>query len=102
MPRIAPADLGVNVGRMQREDDPGLAVEASAHRVIIDVRANGDFAVYCDRAVHVICRCAHLPEDELVRISHRPIPEDWLNGPIGHSGDGSVADLLAEVIATWT
>ncbi len=52
-------------------------------------------------AQQVICRCAHVPEDELVQVSHSPIPERWLSRTIGYEGDGSVADLLAEVIATW-
>ena len=96
------AALGVNVGRMQRQDEPALAAETSAYRVVIDVHADGDFTVYSDPDVQVIYRCEHVPEDELVQISHRPIPEDWLDLPIGYSGDGSVADLLAEVMATWT
>ena len=51
--------------------------------------------------VQVTCRCAHIPEDEIVQISRRPIREEWLDMPLGHSGDGSVADLLAEVVAEW-
>ena len=94
-------DLGVNAGRMQREDGPAIAAEAAAYRVVIDVHANGDFTVYSDLEVQVIYRCAQAPEDELVQVSHRPIPEEWLDRPIGYGGDGSVADLLAEVIATW-
>ena len=86
---------------MQRQDEPAIAAETSAYRVVIDVHADGGFTVYSDSDVQVICRCAHAPEDELVQISHRPIPEEWLDLPIGYSGDGSVADLLAEVIATW-
>ena len=95
------ADLGVNVARMQRQDEPGIAAETSAYRVLIDVHADGDFNVHSDLAVQVIYRCAQALEDELVQVSHRPIPGEWLDLPIGYSGDGSVADLLAEVIATW-
>ena len=86
---------------MQREDSPAILVEASAYRVLIDVQPNGAFTVYSEADVQVICRCAHVPEDELVQVRTRPIPEEWLDGPIGHSGDGSVADLLAEVVADW-
>ena len=54
------AGLGVNVGRMQREDSPATLVEASAYRVLIDVQPNGAFTVYSDADVQVICRCAHV------------------------------------------
>ena len=94
-------DLGVNVGRMQSQDEPAIHAEPSACRVVIDVHANGDFTVYSDADVQVIYRCAQAREDELVQISHRPIPEEWLDRPIGYSGDGSVADLIAEVIVAW-
>ena len=72
-------------------------------RVVLSsiVHANGDFTIYSDPDVQVICRCTQAREDELVQISHRPIPEEWLDLPIGYSGDGSVADLLAEVIVAW-
>ena len=92
------AALGVNVGRMQGEARP--AAEARAYRVLVDVGRDGAFAVYSDPEVEVICRCADVPDDELVRVSPAPIPEEWLIAPIGYAGDGSVADLLAEVIAT--
>ena len=96
------AALGVNVGRLQRSDEPAIAAEGSTYRVVIDVHADGGFTVYSDPDVQVICRCAEVPEDELAQVSHRPILEGWLDRPIGYRGDGSVADLLAEVIATWS
>ena len=97
-------DLGVNVGRMQRQDEPAIAAETSAYRVVIDVHADGDFTVYSDPDVQVIYRCAHALEDELVQVSHRPIPEEWLDRAdriqrrrIGRrppcGGDRSVADM---------
>lgn len=94
-------NLAVNIGRMQRRDDATPAVETCAYRVVIDVLENGGFVVHSDPDVEVICRCAHLPEDELVRVGRRPIPDAWLEGPVGNIGDGSVDDLLAEVITTW-
>jgi hypothetical protein len=104
--RTALPDLGVNVGRAQREHAPlpqgaGSLSAYRERRVIIDVQTNGEFTVYSDPDVQAICRCAHIPEDEFVRIDHRKIPEEWLEVPVGHSGDGSVADLLAEVVADW-
>jgi hypothetical protein len=96
------ASLGVNLGRMHRQDEPAIAAEAAAYRVVIDVHVDGDFTVYSDLDVQVICRCAHIAEDEMVQIGHRPIPERWLTRTVGYRGDGSVADLLSEVIETWT
>ena len=87
---------GCSAGRAQ---PPSLM--RAQYRVLIDVQPNGAFTVYSDADVQVLCRCAHLPEDQLVQVHTRPIPEAWLDEPIGHSGDGSVADLLAEVVADW-
>jgi hypothetical protein len=70
-------------------------------RVVIDLQPTGEIAVYSDQDVEVICRFPHLPEDKPVQVGRRPIPDEWLNKPIGHSGDGSVAELLAEVVAIW-
>ena len=72
------------------------------HRVIIDMQPDGGFAIYADPDVQVICRCAHHPEDRLVRVDQHPIPEHWPDGPVGSVGDGSVADLLAEIVADWS
>ncbi len=92
------AALGVNPGRLQRADTSGPGSETRPYRVVIDVRADGGFKVHSDPEVEVICRCAHLPEDDLVRMDCPVIPERWLSGPIGFRGDGSVEDLLAEVL----
>ena len=86
---------------MQREESPATVADPSAYRVLIDVQPDGAFTVYSDADVQVLCRCAHVPEDQLVQVAHRPIPEEWLDVPIGHTGDGSVADLLADVVADW-
>ena len=96
-PRLA--DLGVNAGRQQRR---GGQSAYYGHRVIIDIQRNGCFTVYADPDVQVICRCAHIPDDELVQVDQDPIPEDWFDGPVGRVGDGSVADLLAEVLTDWS
>jgi hypothetical protein len=69
-------------------------------RVIIDFKPNGDFVVHSDPEAEVIVRCAHAPEDELVRYGHYPIPEEWLRDkPVGFLGDGSAADKRAQLFA---
>jgi hypothetical protein len=72
---------------------------ATKPRVVIDFAPNGDFFVYSDANVEVICRHAHVPEDELYRYGHYPIPEEWLRDkPMGFRGDSSIFDQRAEVI----
>ena len=96
------ADLGVNVGRMQQPDEPAFAAEAGAYRVVIDVHVDGEFHRLLGSWMSRSSAAPRtLDEDELVQISHRPIPDEWLDRPIGYRGDGSVADLLAEVIVAW-
>jgi hypothetical protein len=69
-------------------------------RVIIDCQPSGFFGVYADPEVEVICRSAHLPDDELYRYGHKPIAEEWLIGkPVGFRGDGSEAEERAEEAA---
>jgi hypothetical protein len=80
------AALGVNPGRLQRADTSGPGSETRPYRVVIDVRADGGFKAHSD------------PEDDLVRMDCPVIPERWLSVPIGFRGDGSVEDLLAEVL----
>ena len=59
-------------------------------RVVIDTKANGDFFIFSDPGVEVICRAAHVPEDELFAYDRHPIPAGWLRDkPIGYLGDGS-------------
>jgi len=69
-------------------------------RVIIDCEPSGLFGVYADPGLEVICRSAHIPDDELYRYGHQPIPEEWLVGkPVGSRGDGSDAERDAELHA---
>jgi hypothetical protein len=69
----------------------------SKQRVVIDFEANGDFFIYSDPEVEVICRHAHCTDDELYRYGHHPIPEQWLQGkPVGYRGDGSVIEKNLE------
>jgi hypothetical protein len=94
-------DLGVNLGRAQRDGDHDNSAHSFVACVVIDVHPTGGFTVYADRDVQVLCRCAHIPEDDLVRVNHRAIPEQWLTSPVGCEGDGSVADLVAEAAGDW-
>ena len=64
-------------------------INLSKQRVVIDFKENGDFFIYSDPEVEVICREEHKPEDELYRYGSHPIPEEWLSGkPFGFKGDG--------------
>ena len=54
--------------------------DPSKQRVVIDFKENGDFFIYSDPEVEVICRSGHAPEDELYRYGSHPIPEEWLRG----------------------
>jgi hypothetical protein len=66
-------------------------------RVLIDFEANGNFFIYSDPGVEVICRHAHCPEDELYLYGHHPIREEWLQGkPVGYRGDDSVIERSLE------
>ena len=68
-------------------------------RVVIDFRPNGDFSIYSDPEIEVICRSAHTPEDALYRYGSHPIPEEWLRDKrFGVQGDGSEADGVMQVI----
>ena len=68
-------------------------------RVVIDFKENGDFFIYSDPEVEVICRQVHLPEDGLYRYGTYPIPEEWLSDkPIGFWGDGTEEDMKAQMI----
>ena len=68
-------------------------------RVVIDFKENGDFTIYSDPLIEVICRSAHAPEDELYRYGTYPIPEEWLTDkPIGFLGDGTEDDMKAQLI----
>ena len=60
------AELGVNVGRIQRGEIAATVGDPSACRVLIDVQPDGAFTVHSDADVQVLCRCAHLPDDRLV------------------------------------
>jgi hypothetical protein len=72
---------------------PTPTLTTTKPRVVIDFEANGDFVIYFDQGVEVICRHAHCPDDELYRYGHFPIPAEWLEGKrIGFRGDGSDAD----------
>jgi hypothetical protein len=72
---------------------------SSLPRVVVDFRPNGDFIIYSDQGVEVICRNAHLPADELYRYGSKPIPEAWLaDKPIGFKGDATEADCTAQAI----
>ena len=66
---------------------------------MIDFKKNGDFFIYSDPEVEVICREEHTPEDELYRYGTYPIPEEWLSGkPFGFKGDGTEEDRTAQLI----
>lgn len=78
------ADLGVNPGRAQTANAERSPRAYCERRVLIDVQPNGDFTVYSDPEVQVLCCCAHVPEDQLVQVCRRPIPENWLGEPVGH------------------
>jgi len=68
-------------------------------RVVINFKKNGDFFIYSDPAVEVLCRETHLPGDELYRYGTYPIPEEWLhNKPVGFLGDGSEEDKKVQLI----
>ena len=68
-------------------------------RIVVDFKANGDFFIYSDPEVEVICRSADAPDDKLYRYGHYPIPGEWLGGkPIGFLGDGSEADKKGRLI----
>ncbi|WP_162784721.1 hypothetical protein [Paracoccus suum] len=68
-------------------------------RVAINVNIGGDFEVFADEGVEVICVCDFAEDDRLYRASPRPIPEGMLDGPIGHAGDGSRAERLAHAVS---
>ena len=62
-------------------------------RVVIDFQKNGNFTIYSDPQIEVICRSAHTPENELYRYGSHPIPEEWLEGKrLGFKDDGSKTD----------
>jgi hypothetical protein len=63
-------------------------------RVVIDMQPDGDFLVYSDPEVEVICRCAG-SLDDLYRLNHYAIPEGWLGKRVGFMGDGSLTELVA-------
>ena len=71
----------------------------SKQRVVIDFKENGDFFIYSDPEVEVICRQVHPPGDELYRYGTYPIPEEWLRDkPVGFKGDGTEQDRRAQLI----
>jgi hypothetical protein len=77
-----------------------MTIASLKPRVVIDFNVHGDFIVYSDAQAEVIVRCAHAPEDELVRYGHYPIPEEWLQGKrVGFLGDGSEYDKRAQLLA---
>ena len=65
-------------------------------RVVIDWDSHGRHTVHADDGVEVFDRTIHHPDDVLYRYSPAPIPDGWLDGPIGYLGDGSAADQFAE------
>ena len=68
-------------------------------RVVFNFKENGDFFIYSDPEVEVICRQVHPPGDELYRYGPHPIPEEWLRGKrFGFKGDGTEEDRKAQLI----
>ena len=67
----------------------------NAKRAVIHWRNDGSFAVYADDGVEVISVSDFAPDDRLYRMSPDPIPDDLLDGPVGHIGDGSAAEVKA-------
>ena len=67
---------------------------------MINFKENGDFFIYSDPEVEVICRQVHPPGDELYRYGTYPIPEEWLSDKrFGFKGDGTEEDRMAQLIA---
>ena len=96
------ADLGVNAGRKQREHAPPVPADGSlnaycARRVIIDVQANGEFTIYSDPDVQVICHCAHIPEEALKRAGKggAPLQAAIARHAESHARDSGVANIQA-------
>jgi hypothetical protein len=68
-------------------------------RVVIDFEKNGNFSIYSDPEVEVICREEHMPDEGLYRFGTYAIPEDWLRDKsIGFWGDGSEEDMRAQML----
>jgi len=68
-------------------------------RVVIDFKKNGNFFIYSDPEVEVICREEHMPDEGLYRFGTYAIAEDWLrNKSIGFWGDGTEEDKTAQML----
>ena len=60
-------------------------------RVVFHIDETGGVQVYQDEGVDVFCVSELAPNDRVYRYSPDPIPDEMLDGEVGHYADGSAA-----------
>ena len=92
-------DAAAALRALLAERDAAFAAGQEERRVALVYDEAGNVEVYADKGVTIISVCDHTPGDRLYRLTPAPIPDGMLDGHIGHAGDETQADRLANAAA---